>query len=95
MSDQWQLTDTVETNDGEIEVSTVELPLAHGPKGEQTHETCLFNAPGGSRVQNRYKTQEAAEKGHKRAIEALENGEYTVEKRAFATTIDTDLKGES
>jgi hypothetical protein len=77
-SDKWNLRETVDTDDGEVEVSTVSLLIPHGLNHDDWFETCLFGV-GGSRVVRRYETQEEAEDGHEEVIEQLDAGAYTVE----------------
>ena len=77
-SDKWRLHNSVETDDGTVTVSTVSLLVPHGPNHDNWFETCLSGV-GGSRVVQRYETEDEAENGHKAVIEKLERGDYTVE----------------
>jgi len=74
-TDKWNLREAVETPDGEITVSTVALLIPHGPEHRQWFETCLFH-DGGSRVTDRYHTQDEAGEGHAERVEQLESGDY-------------------
>lgn len=75
--DRWQRRETVATDEGDIDVSTVELPLSHGPDRNQDYETCLFG-DFGSRVVGRYETRTEAEDGHEAAIELLDAGAFEI-----------------
>lgn len=74
-SDKWQLKETVDVDGEEILVSTVALLIPHGLNHDQWFETCIFHDTG-SRVTDRYETQEKAEDGHQDRIEQLEAGEF-------------------
>lgn len=74
-SDKWSLRETIDTDDGEIAVSTVALIIPHGLNHDQWYETCLFH-DGGSRVTDRYHTQDEAEDGHDHRVEQVRSGEY-------------------
>lgn len=74
-SDKWTIVDEIEVVDEEFEVSTVALTIPHGMNRDQWYETCIF-FDGGSRVTDRYTTQEEAEEGHRERIQALENDHF-------------------
>lgn len=71
----WQVVDTVESENGEYEVSTVELMIPHGPNRNQNYETCIFWSDG-SYVISRYHTQDEAEDGHERIVSRMEDGAF-------------------
>jgi len=75
--DRWQRRETVATDEGEIDVSTVELPLPHGPDRNQDYETCLFG-DFGNRVVGRYETRPGAEDGHEAAKSLLADGAFEI-----------------
>lgn len=72
IDDRWQLIDMVGIGESKARVSTVELPIAHGPTGDLAYETCVFYN-GKSRVVDRYQRKSQARKGHKNVRNELKN----------------------
>ena len=77
-SDRWRLVDGVEHDGEELRVSTVALSIGHGPNHDQWFETCVFH-DSGSRIVDRYHTQDAAEDGHSDVVDRLEDGAFEFE----------------
>jgi len=75
MSDELDRQEVVTHDGGEFNVSTVRLPIPHGPEHEQHYET-LVSGPKGGEYMERYKTVDAARNGHKAICEAIRNGQY-------------------
>lgn len=76
MKERWRLLD--ETDDGEYEVSTVELPFAHprGTEMDAMYETMVFRVGDRTDIDmDRYVTQEEAEAGHARMLAKWNGGE--------------------
>ena len=69
---------TIDTESGEMEVSTVRLAVPHGPNRDQHYETYVFHEDG-STVTDRYQTESEAIDGHTDTLEALRSGSYTLE----------------
>lgn len=74
-SDKWRLFEELEIGGEEFEVSTVALTIPHGPNHNQWFETCVFHS-GGSKVTDRYETQEEAEAGHEKRVEQLKESDF-------------------
>lgn len=74
-SEKWSLRETVDTDDGEITISTVALLIPHGLNHDQWFETCIFHQFG-DYISDRYHTQEEAEAGHERRVGQIEAGDY-------------------
>jgi len=72
MSGRWQLVERAGQTD-QLEISTVELSIPHGPEANLHYETAAF-FDGGSRVLERYPTKDAAKLGHKKLVDAA-NGD--------------------
>lgn len=85
-SDQWQIVDTVQGNNKEFDVSTVELPTPYGANYDRGYETCLF-WDDGSYVVQRYETQDEAVNGHENIVEWIEEGLYSMQEKEVLTTV--------
>jgi len=95
-SDKWHIVEKVETSEGEIEVSTVALSVAHGWKSDLWYETCVFIEGGSrvvdsfSRVVDRYMTEDEAIHGHAEYMEKIENGEFSLSHTEYGISIEFD-----
>jgi len=78
-SDRWSNREEIETPDGDMTVSTVNLTIAHGPNRNQLYETCVFHEYGNN-VVDRYSTKMEARNGHEKYIELVKDEEYRLEK---------------
>jgi len=77
-SDKWSLRETIDTDHGEVTVSTVALNIPHGPSHSHWYETCVFH-DSGSEVVERYHTQDGAERGHEKYVKSTRNAEFQLQ----------------
>lgn len=86
---KWQRRRTIDTPDGEVDLSTVALIIPHGVNREQLYESCAFHEHG-STVVRRYKTEGEAYVGHAALLNALEEGNYTFAGKSAAEILYID-----
>jgi len=87
--DRWRAVDTVDTDNGEMEVSTAELPFPHGAGRNQTHET-LVTGESWDTIVERYESRSDAEQGHVSVCQRLRHGNYQLVPVGYRLELGSD-----
>lgn len=88
-SDKWQTVTELTAGGEDFRVSTVALTIPHGLNHDQWYETCVFHDYG-SRVTDRYETEEEAETGHDRRVTSIEEGTVHFEPAGKQLVLDDE-----